>query len=278
MKALTVLLAALALALGASSATAAPPPAEFQDPAGDSGPGPDITKVAVSANDAGTLTLRIEIPNRPTVPPGFALTINLDADTNIATGSPDASGADYLIVSTDTVSGLGRWNGSTFEPVQGSSVGSSYSGGVTLTVNASDIGAPESFRFWVGTWDDVDDPNNWDAAPGSGFFSYSLRPGGSATTTAPSIEGVEVLADVRFPKAGKVLSARSIRLRLTDSVVSPETMQCTLKLAGKTVRPLAGGCKWRIPMSAKGKRGTLKVTLTYKGQSVTETVPVRVRA
>ena len=73
------------------------------------------------------------------------------------------------------------------------------------------------------------------------------------------------------------MSARGITLGLdTDEIVRPETMQCMLKIAGKTVKLLAGGCKWRIPTAAKGKRGTLKLTATYQGVSVTQTYPIRV--
>lgn len=45
MKLLVAALAVVALAItGVGDATSAPPPAEFQDPSGDSSPGPDITK------------------------------------------------------------------------------------------------------------------------------------------------------------------------------------------------------------------------------------------
>jgi hypothetical protein len=84
MKFLLALLAALTLAVVTigNAAAAAPPPAEFQDPSGDSGPGPDITKVSVSSDEAGTITFRVETPNRPTVSANLIVVVYIDSDNN----------------------------------------------------------------------------------------------------------------------------------------------------------------------------------------------------
>jgi hypothetical protein len=201
--------------------------------------------------------------------------VNIDADNNSATGNTNGHGIEYVLLAADFGGGLGRWDGSAFQPVEPSSLGMSYSSGVTLTVRAADIGVPESFRFWVGTWDNDDDPANWDAAPGAGFFTYSLT--APAPPPTPTITRILTPATVLLPKPGKMLAARGIQLEINaDEVVSPETIECTLKLAGREVTPLAGGCKWRIPKAAAGKRGTLILTLGYQGATVTQRYPLRV--
>lgn len=200
--------------------------------------------------------------------------MNIDADNDSATGNPNGNGIEYAVVATATGSGVGRWNGSAFEPVQ-SAVSMSYASGVTLTLRAADIGSPASFRFWVGTWDDDVDPANWDAAPGSGFLSYGLT--APAPPVPPTITRVLLPAKVLLPKAGKTLAARGIQVEVDSSeIVSPETLECTLKLAGRTITPLAGGCKWRIPKSAAGRRGTLILTLGYQGATITQRYPLKV--
>jgi hypothetical protein len=274
---LAAVLAGLTAVLGvlAAGGSAAPSPAEFSDPAGDSGPGPDITRVAVSADDAGILTFRIEIPNRPNPEPDFVLGINIDADNNAATGNSSLNGIDYMVIATATGSGVGRWNGSTFEPTQ-SAVSASYASGVTLTLPAAEIGGSQDFRFWVGTWDDEVDPANWDAAPGAGYFPYSLTDA-PAPPAPPSITRVMLPATALLPKAGKTLTVRGIQIEIDGAeIVTPETVACTLKVARRTIAPLGRGCRWRIPTGAAGKRGTLIVTLGYEGATVTQRYPLKV--
>jgi hypothetical protein len=281
MKRLLTVLAALMLAVTALAANAsgAPPPAEYQDPAGDSGPGPDITKVTVSADDAGMLSFRVETPNRPTIGSEYSVIVYLDTDSNPATG---LRGTDYALGMVGGFTALLLWNGTEPEPVRPSTATGSYSNGVaTLSVNAIELGGASSFGFWVGVHDDVDDDSNWDAAPGSGTVAYSLvAPAAPAQPVAPTtaaIERVVVPFTILRPRAGRVMSARGIQVGLdTGELVRPESMRCTLKLARKLVRPLTGGCKWRLPAGAKGKRGTLRFTATYQGVSVTQAYPIRV--
>jgi hypothetical protein len=262
---------AAAFALSIGTASAAPPPVELQDPTGDSGPGPDITKVTVSADDTGMLTFRVEVPNRPTVSSTMVILVHIDTDSNPATGDQDGSEYGLGMVAGSVV--LGRLTGTEVDFIEPSSASGGYANGVaTLSVKAVDLGVTSSFRFWVEATDNVDDNSNYDGAPGSGKFAYSLQTG-----TVAEMEAVLLNATVLFPKPGKVVSARGAPVRLDNKqIVRPETMECTLKLAHKTIAPLTGGCKWRIPKSAAGKPGTLKVTVTYQGQTATFTAPVLV--
>ncbi len=266
-----VTLLSLAALVAAGTVQAAPSPAEFTDPTGDAGPGPDITRTVVSVDDAGLISFRIEIPNRPTLIDGQFVAVEIDADANADSGS--SSGTEVIVLGGPGGFGLGRWNGSAFgDPVRPASLGFSYNAGIaTLTINRSDLGlAGDTLRFWAGTSDNTDDPANFDPAPEFGLYTYSL-------SEKPTIRSIVVPASALLPQPGKTVSARGIQLRLTnDEIVNPDTITCTLKVAGKTLKPLAGGCKWKIPATAAGKRGTLTVELTYESETVTQRYPVKV--
>lgn len=274
-KLLCTLFGSLVLAITALSGTAAaaPPPAEFTDPAGDSGPGPDITKLTVSADDAGTITFRVEIPNRPAIGPSHSILVFIDADSNRATGD---RGTDYALGMLGSAVALLRWNGTGVERVDPSSASGSYANGVaTLSVKASDLGITAGFLFWVGTTDNVNDDSNWDPAPEYGTHSYNIQT--PPPPPPPTITRILTPAGVLLPKPGKTLAVRGIQVEIDGAeIVDPETLECTLKLAGKTVTPLAGGCKWRIPKTAAGKRGTLILSLGYQEATTTQRFPVKV--
>jgi hypothetical protein len=262
----------VAVAMTTAGSQAAPVPAEFIDPTGDAGAGPDITNVTVSADDAGLITFRIAMPNRPTLGPAHETHIYIDSDQSMATSF--SSGADLLLWSDATGFGMVRWNGSTFaDPTRPGSLTFGYSdGAASFTINRADLPpTADPLRFWIGTTDNIDDPANFDPAPEIGVFTYEF-------SEAVAIDSVVVPAPILHPRAGRVVSAHGVRLRLsTDEVVKPDRLTCTLKLAGRTLPPMAGGCKWRVPPSAAGKRGALVVTLSYGGETMTERYSLRIR-
>jgi hypothetical protein len=244
--------------------------ARFSDATGDGGAGPDLTNITVSSDDAGSITFRVDISNRPTLPEALDLEVAIDADSNPATGDP-YDGTEYFLIVEGERAGLGRWNGSAWEGVPPPhSLQASYSGGITFTINASDLGGTTGFRFWVGASEDPASPTFSDVAPEFGLYTYSL---------APAVVDVALPSAGLVPRAGKVFSARAIRLELDNGdVVAPDERTCTLKIAGKALKPLAGGCKWRIPAAAAGKRAVLKVTLAYGEERLARTFTSRVRA
>jgi hypothetical protein len=43
------------------------------------------------------------------------------------------------------------------------------------------------------------------------------------------------------------------------------------------VKPLPGGCKWRIPAAAAGKRALLRVTLGYDEEQISKTFRLKIK-
>jgi hypothetical protein len=245
--------------------------ASFTDAAADSGPGPDIIGVNVSSDDAGMVTFQVVIPNRPTVPASLALALFVDGDSNPSTGDVDVNGAEYLILATGNDIGFGRWNGSDFDFASvPASLTASWSSGPVITLAAAELGSVEKFQFWVLASDNLDDPANVDAAPEIGQFPYELDP-------VPEVVGIAKPGSKLVPKPGKLFSALGFKLELDNGdTVAPDERTCVLKIAGKVVKPLAVGCKWRIPAAAAGKRGVLTLTLTYGGVTLAEKFPLKV--
>lgn len=270
-----VLIAIVAAALGAPAALAAGaapagalPPTQYTDPTGDAGPGPDITNVTVSNDAAGNVTFRIDIPNRPTLTANLIVVVWVDADVNTGTGDPDLGGIDYSLTFLGGSLIASHWNGSIWEfgVTLPSFTQGAYASGVTMTINVADLGGVTTFAFWVSATDNLDDDTNFDAAPLIGLYTYILA-------VEPSISGVVapggLLASV---KPGKTFSVKGFKLKLDNGqTVKPDSITCTLKIAGKLVKPLPGGCKWKIPATAAGKRLTLTVTLTLEGDKVSKT-------
>ena len=265
---LTLLLAALVLAVGSqqSLAVGSAGSASFNDPAGDSGPGPDITSVVVSNDDAGTITFTVTTANRPTPTEDYTLAVELDIDSNASTGK---DGSEFVL--------LGFGGGGTFDAVLGeysgnslvlrfaSSAKASYAGGVaTISISKADLRDTSAFQFWVGVDDNPDDDSNWDAAPDDGTWSYRL-----ATPPPPA---VKLAAGRPAAMAGpaKAGGAFTVAMSVTRSDGKPFTgaVACTAKAGAATLRAagraVAGSarCTMRLPKTAKGKRLTGTITAT----------------
>jgi hypothetical protein len=195
----------------------------------------------------------------------------VDSDSNPSTGDVEMNGAEYMFLADGNSVSFGRWNGSTFDFTGvPPSMTAMWSNGPTITIAAADLGGVEGFQFWVLVSDNLDDPANVDAAPEIGQFAYELNP-------APEIVGIGAPGSKFVPKPGKLFSALGLKLELDNGErIAPDERTCVLKIAGKVVKPLAGGCKWRIPATAAGKRGVLTVKLTYEGVTLTEKFPLKV--
>ena len=69
----------------------------FQDSLGENPSGPDITSIVVSNDDAGLITWKINISNRPALTQDMTILIYLDTDQNASTGDKSSEGAEYAI-------------------------------------------------------------------------------------------------------------------------------------------------------------------------------------
>jgi hypothetical protein len=253
--------AALALVLvPTASAASASGPATYADPAGDAKSAPDVTKVTVDLDAAsGAVRFDIELAAGEQLANRGGVFIALDADRNRATG--DQLGSDYVVAVFDDVFGMLKWNGSEMvlwsqhQPL----VVTRAPGRVTVTFCSCDIGA-QAFNFVVvgarGT--DVD------VAPDTGG-TYP------APQTTVTIQSFLYQPQPFVPRAGKRFTVKPLGVRLSSNeVVAPDSLQCSAKLAGKTLRGSgAGGCSWLLPKKSRGKSLTVTVIVSYQGQSET---------
>jgi hypothetical protein len=287
--ALGALLVALPTSAFGDSARRAANSTTFADSVGEDAAAPDITSVVVSNDDAGMITLQINISNRPELTADMFLLVFVDSDQNSATGDPQSLGADYVIELDPGAIGMFQWNGTdyTTAPSQ-TSLTFAYANGATIHVSAADLGKTKVFRFAAiavsGVTTDaagnLDFTNiHRDAAPdpGHGFFSYSVLTklvlSVTAFTTSP-----------KPAKAGRPFSA-SLAANENDTAgpVQSGTVACGATIALKRIvavsHVLANGvasCVWRIPKTAKGKtiRGT--ITLTVKGVVVSRSFSAKI--
>ena len=278
MKRAAMLAAATALALAAIPSATGAGSTSFADTIGDGNGAADVKTVVVSNDDAGQVTIRVNVDSLPH-PSDTRVYAFFDSDQNRATGLADASGAEYVFVDdeSDDTYGFLRWNGTDWDDAPDTTARVvSDSGGITFSINRSELGGTTGFNFWVRTRLGDASGTAADTAPdGDAVWSYTLQIGAPA---APKITGVMLPATSLLPKAGTKFTFRVGNAVLsTKEVVSPDRVTCKAVLAGKTlaaVRP--GACTWRLPRTARGKSLVVTFTATYHGASYTRRFPLKV--
>jgi hypothetical protein len=254
----------------------------YTDPAGDSGPGPDITSVVVSNDDAGTITFKVTTANRPVLTEHFSLVIELDTDSNASTGK---EGSEFFLLALAAGGNLNvllaEYAGSSVV-VRVSSAKASYAAGVaTVSISKADLRNTPAFHFWVGVDDNPDDESNWDPAPDAGTWSYTL------TTTPPPPPAPLKLSAGKPAAVGAANAgaAFTVAMTVTRSDGKPFTgaIACTAKAGAATLRAagraVAGTarCTMRLPKAAKGKRLTGTITATAGTAKVTKPYTFAIR-
>jgi hypothetical protein len=265
--------------------------AAFQDATGENQDGVDITSILVSNDVAGLLTFRINIPGRPAFTEDMRLWVWFDSDSNRATGltQTDVAGPDYYILwDRDGVRLFRCGASSCTNATPQRTLGSSYRGGATLTINAVEIRA-KRLRFAVQAtagirYDPVtrrSDLSNAtvDYAPERNrFWSYNVRLG-------PSQLLVKTLSTTPArPQAGKQLSVRlAVTRDDTGDLVSSGRVTCAGRIGARPLRPssqgFAGGratCVFAIPPNARGRTLRGFVTVAFSGKSVTKSFSRRI--
>jgi hypothetical protein len=276
-------------ALGTASHTTANS-TTFNDSVGEDSAAPDITSVVVSNDDAGLITFKIAISNRPALTPDMTVLLYVDSDQQSSTGDPNFGGSDYAIELDPGSVALFQWNGSDYvSAASQSSVTFAYDAtGATIRASASDLGKTKGFNFGVIAvsgiaLDASGNPDfsnvHVDSAPdaGHGFFAYQVL---TKLT-------LSVVAFSTVPKPARVgknfVAGLAANESDTNGPVQGGTVACSATIGTKHITAGAHGvangiaaCSWKIPKTAKGKtiRGT--VTLTVQGVKVARSFAVKI--
>jgi opacity protein-like surface antigen len=256
----TLALAAVVAAVLASSAAAA----DFTDPPGDAGSAPDITKVsATKTGDA--LQFRITVANMNALAPDAELFLPIDTDRSTATG--DQHGVDFVYSLRQGGAELRtrRWTGSQHAPFASTATGGHAAGVATFVVRLAELGSPAVVGFGaVGTRG-----QDSDAAPANGSWAFRVR-------AALRLRSVAARFTPRSPRAGGAFRLTAATGRLSDGTNRSGAPSCQARLAG--ARLAGSGCRWRVPVGARGKQLVVSVRVRVAGVGAsTRTYRFRVR-
>jgi hypothetical protein len=300
---LAIAVAVVALPTAASGALDAPRAtgavaansATFQDSTGEAPGAPDITTVTVSNTDAGMLSFRVNIPNRPTLDQGTIVEVWVDSDNNTTTGSPDLGGTDYVMQLVRGEINLYRWDGSEFTRRFGDpsavTLTFAYQGGVTVRISAAELGNTKKFKFFVDVitgctvdpvTQDLDCANALDDfAPGggTGLYPYDVK------LTPPTLVVKSLKPTPARPVAGRPFTLRLVAARSdTGAAVQNGRVTCVgrvgsarLRAQVQRVQGRAATCTWNIPAGAKGKTFRGSVSVSFEGLRAGQSYTGKVR-
>jgi hypothetical protein len=216
----------------------------------------------VVADDVpGSFTFTIELATLQDLQPDGFLVVFLDTDRDETTGR---NGAELYVSATPKGAQLARWTGSAWGVVSDANVQLRLTGsGIQLVVAQAVLGTS---RFDASAGATRDSSNSVDTAPDRGALSFP-----------PRIDQFLIPAAILFPRAGGVLDARRIQAQLSTGEFVRTALSCRLSYRGRALKPLAGGCRWKIPKALKNKRLTLTIAARYNGETVTTTAVVTPR-
>ena len=107
----------------------------------------------MSNDDAGIVSFRVNVPNRPTLGQDMVVDLFVDSDANPQTGDLDLGGTDYVIELIQGEANLFRWDGTNFTRRFGDppavTLSFSYQGGVTFRIAAAELGNTKRLNFFV---------------------------------------------------------------------------------------------------------------------------------
>lgn len=250
-----------AFALAAPAAAHATQSVSVSDPSRDAGAAPDITRIEVADDVPGAFTFTIELATMRDLQADGFLVVFLDTDRNDTTGR---NGAEFYVAARPNGVQLARWNGTAWEPVGDANLQLRLTGTGIQFVLAEALIGTSRFDAYAGAT--RDSSNSVDTAPDSGVFSFPAR-----------INRFLIPAEILFPRAGGVLDARRVQPELSTGEFVRVALSCRLTYRGRALKPLAGGCRWKLSKALKNKRLTLTIAARYNGETVTTTVVVTPR-
>jgi hypothetical protein len=249
---IAVLVAAVIVGASPGAASQA---ADFTDPLGDGGGALDIIAVSVSNDALGEVSVFVVFFGFFAPGADMQVTLVLDSDRDRQTGS---NGFDYAFQydALENTHAVGRWDGTRFAIFDAPTAKVDWTASsVLFKINRKDLGGTNGFDFWVRSHLNPPDSDLIDDAPNDGTWAYELTAGAQAS---------RVVLPTLKPRAGKIFDARAARVQLSDGTrVAAERLTCRVTSGGRALKPLAGGCRWRIPARLKARRIVLTIVATY---------------
>lgn len=266
----------------------------YEDSTGEDPAAPDINTIVVSNTDAGIVTFRVNVPNRPTFMRDILVWVFVDTDNNQGTGDPDSLGSDYLIELFNGEAALFRWDGEDFTRRPGAPAATSlvfsYRAGVTIRINATELGNTKRFRFGVtflsgATFDELTGEPDFtnalaDLAPaaGAGLYPYQVK------ITPPTLVVKRVATTPTRPAAGTPFTMRVTVARSdTGALLRNGRVRCVGRVGTAPLRPqvarvLRGAvtCTWLIPAKAKGKTFRGSASVVFEGLKASRNIVQRI--
>lgn len=231
----------------------------FADPNGDSNAAPDLSAVAISNDDAGTVTVKLSIANRGLPNARDGIGIGLDADQNPDTGSV-YFGAEYelYLFNGEVIVLRPTADGTSYEqaPTPPSLRISAAAGSATFTFKASEFGITSGVKIFALAYDD-----DWvDAAPDIRTFNYQLAPGTSAPLLGRDTRPPLTQAIKSTGTHGKIADlfylAADGRGETADAIVVYRGKKAIKRFnyaMADTSPFFSYSARWKVPKKTKGK-------------------------
>ncbi len=267
----------------------------YNDSTGENPAAPDITTLVVSNTDAGMMSFRVNVPNRPQLGQDMLVDLFVNTDNNAGTGSQELAGVDYVVELVRGEINLYKWDGTGFTRRFGDppsvTLRYSYRGGVTISISAAELGNTKRFAFFVEVLSgivvdpvtgDLDFTNAVaDSAPSgsAGFFPYTV------VIAKPTLVVRKLATIPKLPTAGKRFTMKVTAARSDTGAVLRNGRVTCVGRAGKTrlkaqvARVVSGTvtCTWLIPLNAKGKTFRGSAAVVFEGLRATRSFSARIR-
>ena len=269
----------------------------YEDSSGDNPGGQDIQTIVASNDNTGLISFQINIVTPPSLTGLQLLDINIDADNNPSTGDTDPLdlGADYAIELFQNQVTLFKWDGTTFSrsaagPPESTLIFSNGTNGLTIKINASELGNAKKINFSVTAVSGVtmDSSGNLDFsnakadfAPdlGHGFYAYDVK------TAKLKLVAKSFRTSPGAPHAGGSFTAQLVAARNdTGATIQSGTVRCSARAGGTPigarVHRISGKvarCTWLIPSSARGKTLHGTIAVSFEGLTVSKSFSLPIR-